>query len=391
MTDYTRKPSGHDCDPPEYPADQPNPPGGKCEPLPSPTPPTLEPPRKCDDPPRHCNCPHPPGNNSNCLEKLIDEQTQQMAVGDKATALKKELTDLLTKAMDSSKDYTRENYDNAVKRWVEEDERIVRLLDRLKCEVPCWECIFECYVCPLLYELRYAEQWLYGDGTLYTDVHNLYDLRYWHERDLDTKDRTLKRIKSVLNVWMGKPGKKINETLDANLALIKALEAKSFVTETSKILFDLLLKLVPRHLAIAPPKGSNWSTNISKEFTDFCLCDQGKPDVCCGPDTGELSLRQRVMGAPLPYLIDPKDYYTVVCCLVEQRWWSAEKAVAEARAAYQKRDAEITRRKTQLETVIGSPDKPGTFEKDALGAMPAVIDCRDCEPRDNHPNQSQRR
>src|SRR5262245_3335278 len=153
MTEYTRKPTGSDCPPPEHPAPQPNPPGGKCEPLPTPTPPTLEEPEKCPKPPDHCKCPTPPSSSPNCLEKLIDEQTQQIAVNDKAAALKTELLALLAKAKDSSKEYTRENYDKAVKRWVQQDERIVKLLDRLECEVPCWKCVFECYVCPLLNEL----------------------------------------------------------------------------------------------------------------------------------------------------------------------------------------------------------------------------------------------
>ena len=86
-----------------------------------------------------------------------------------------------------------------MKHWVEHDADIAKFIAKLVCDVPCWRCIIECYVCPLLNKLHYAEQWLYGDGTLYADVHNLYDLQYWHTRDKDAKERTFNRIKDVLN------------------------------------------------------------------------------------------------------------------------------------------------------------------------------------------------
>src|SRR5262245_41165650 len=137
MTDYTRKPTGHECPPPEHPAEQPKLPGGKCDPLPTTDPPELKAPDKCDPPPCECNCPKDPPPSSNCLEVLIDEQTQQIAVAEKATALKTELVKLLANAKDANKEYTRENYDKAITRWKDQDKDIVKLLTQLVCAVPC--------------------------------------------------------------------------------------------------------------------------------------------------------------------------------------------------------------------------------------------------------------
>ncbi len=358
MTDYTR----HDCPPPDDPASQPHPPGDCCDKLPETKPPDLDPPKKCSDPP--CKCPPPPGSSSNCLEQLIDTQTAQITVAEKAKAFKADLEALLAKARLADQDYTREKYDKLVKQWVEQDHEIAALIRSLVCRFPCWLCIIECYVCPLLNELHYAEEWLYSAGPSTTKVYNLYELRYWYERDLEAKQRTFQRIKSVLAGWE-KPAQTIEKILADDAKLI---ETSKSMGSDPKVVYDVFLKLIPMHLAIAPPAGSKWTTKIDKKYTQFCGCDTGTLDDCCGPDVGALSLRQRLTGSQ-PYLIDPKDYFKVICCLVENRYRPAKDAVAQAEAAFQRADNEIQRRKAQIENGLKS------FEKDAKGAIPNEVDC----------------
>jgi hypothetical protein len=306
-----------------------------------------------------------------------------MTVADKAKAFKTELEALQTKARAASQEYSTDKYGKLLKQWQEQDRQIAELIRKLVCAVPCWKCVIECYVCSLLNELHYSEVWLYGDGTFCSDVHNLYDLRYWLERDLEAKQRRFQRIKSVLAAWE-KPAQTIEKVLQDNAKLIADAE-KALGTDSSKVVYDVFLKLVPMHLAIAPPaKDADTTTKIDKKYTEFCGCDTGTPDDCCGPDVGELSLRERILG-PQPYLIDPNDYFNVLCCLVKERYLPAKDKVADAEAAFQARDNEIKRRLAQIADAL----KPGAFEKAAKAAIPATIDCRDCDcDDDSKPAQS---
>lgn len=182
----------------------------------------------------------------------------------------------------------------------------------------------------------------------------------------DAKQRTFDRIKSVLAVWE-KPSQAIEKALADNAKLI-ADTGKFLAPDAAKLVYDLFLRLVPMHLAIAPPKGSGITTAIGKEYTTFCECDEGKPDDSCGPDVGEASVRQRLIG-PQPYLVNPDDYFAIICCLVEQRYLPAKNALAGAKSAYQQVDAEITKYTAEIDERIKSLDK------DAKAAIPSVIDC----------------
>ena len=95
----------------------------------------------------------PPPSDANCLEELIDEQAAAIAEAEKAKTFKAELEELLDKAKDASQEYTRDKYDELVKQWVEQDKQIAELIRKLVCAVPCWRCVIECYVCPLLNEI----------------------------------------------------------------------------------------------------------------------------------------------------------------------------------------------------------------------------------------------
>jgi hypothetical protein len=371
MTNYTR-PQERECPPSSEPADQPDPPssGDKCEDIPTSKPPELQPPEKCPEP--DCNCPTGPGSTPNCLEDLIAKQAADIAAAKKAEAFKKDLEDLLTKAKAADQEYTRAKYESQVKQWVELDGWIAAFIRKFECALPCWRCVIECYICPILNELHYAERWLDGDGTLPADVHNLYDLQYWHTRDKERKERRFDRIKAVLGAWE-KPATTIDKVLNDNRKLLEALDTAPS-SAAGGVVVDLFLTLIPMHLAIAPPSGSGWVTKIGKEYTQFCDCDTGKPDNCCGPDVGERTLRQRLIG-PQPYLIDPNDYFTLICCLVQKRYGPAKDALGKAEAELSAIEDRIARLKAQIS---GGLNKDA-FEKVAKGAIPSVINCCDFE------------
>jgi hypothetical protein len=227
--------------------------------------------------------------------------------------------------------------------------------------VRCWKCLIECFVCPLLYEIRYREQKLWGDGELYADVNSLADLRYWLDRDRERKKKTFERVKSVLAAWE-KPAQTIEKALADNAKLLVDM-GKSLSSDATKIVYDAFMRLVPMHLAIAPPAISGHVTGIAKEYTQICEHDKGEPDDCCGPDVGVPSLPRRLLG-PQPYLIDPKDYFTVICCLTQERYLPAKSAYAKAQSAWENRDNEFKRLMGEIDEGIKS------IEKDAKAAFP---------------------
>lgn len=380
MSDYPqRKTAGHDCPPPpDNPADQPKPPGQDCKPdLPDTKAPTLDDPPKCPDPP--CNCPTTPGSSGpDCLQKQIDAEAAKITAADRAKVAKTELEAFLAKAKAAAQEYNRAKYEKLVKQWQDEDRDVAELVRKLVCALPCWKCVIECYVCPIINDLRDSELRLCdGDWKDYYNdykTHNLYDLRYWLDRDRDYKTQRLQRIRNVLAAWE-KPAQTIDKALTDDAKLIADCN-KALGVDPSSVVFDVFFKLVPMHLAIAPPAiNAEVTTQIDKKYTEFCECDEGDPDDCCGPDVGKLSWRERLIG-PQPYLIDPNEYFKIICCLVENRYQPAKDQAADADAAYQKVDNEIQRRKTQVDNALK------TFEKDAKGAIPPDVDCCDFEKTD---------
>ena len=382
MTQYNRPPGGHDCPPaPETRADQPKAPGDSCVALPTTEPPELEEPAKCPDPDPDCNCPNKPGPSSNCIEDLIAKQAADIAAAEKAKVFKTDLEGLLAKAKAADQAYTRDKYDALVKAWVKNDTDLAELIRRVTCAVPCWRCIIDCHVCPLLNELHYAEARLYGDGTLPADVHNLYDLQYWYSRDKDAKARTLQRIRDVLTAWE-KPAQTIEKAINDVKTGIEAA-GKSHGNGVGKVVYDVFLRLVPLHLAIAPPAATA-KTGIGQEHTVFCGCDTGTPDDCCGPDVGVPTLRQRLIG-PQPYLIDPHAYLDLICCLVENRYGPAKEELAKAEADATAVDNQIARAKARL------GNWTTTFDDLAKGSIPSLIDCCQYEKGETDPKPAEAR
>lgn len=374
MTNDKRQSTNHDWCPPatENPADQPKPPGNgdDCAFPPPKDPPKLPDPDNCPDPDPSCKCPTKKTPTPICLDKLIATQTATIASAEKAKAFKTDLEKFLTSAKAASQDYTRDKYDKLVKQWREKDRDIAELIRKLVCAVPCWKCIVDCYVCPLIDDLHNLEKSLNGEETLYTTIDNLYDLQYWRTRDKIIKENRFNRIKAVIGAWE-KPASAIEKILNDNQALIDAAN-KALGTAPGTVVYDVFLRLVPMHLAVAPPRqgdDDDWKTRIDAKYAALCGCDTGKPDACCGPDVGVLTLRQRLIGGPQPYLIDPDSYYKLICCLVEKRFGPAKEALTKAEIDAAAADAQIAAAKAQIESSLKS------LEKDAKASIPSVVDC----------------
>ena len=375
--------STHTCnDQDGNPADQPKPPAGgdNCKDIPPTTePPWEKPPVECK-PDENCKCPPGPDGGDRCLEDLITKKAGELAAAEQDKVFKADLEALLAKVNTAQQDYTRDKFDKLVKQWVEQDEQIVELIRKLVCALPCWRCVIECYVCPFINKMQVAEARLKWDPANYPKAFNWYDLLNWHTRDKAVKERRFNRIKSVLVAWE-KPAQTIEKALTDDAKLI-ADANKAIGSDASKVAFDVFLKLVPMHLAIAPPAGSKWVTKIDKKYTEFCDCDKPSPDDCCGPDIGliEWSLRQRLVG-PQAYLIDPNLYKSLICCIVEKRYEKAQKELTDATADVLRIEAEIKRDKDAIENGLK------TFDKDAKGAIPSVVHC--CGDVLDQPKQDQ--
>jgi hypothetical protein len=373
MPRHERSHIGRDCYPrPEVPADQPHTPGcgSECCGCKAPDPPCL-PCLTPWHPDPDCHCPPLPSMSPKCIEVLIDDQSKEEEAANNANQLKQDLTIILEETTKGREGYTREFHEDHIKRWVKLDCNIADLLRSIECNVECWKCVLNCYVCPLFADLDQAEQELYGGEELYRDVHDLYDLQYWRSKYRDKLQRRYDRINDYLEVWKD-PVKHITQVLDDNESTYKDISNYP-CKESGKAIFDVFLKLVPLHLAIAPPRGSCWETRIDKRFTDFCDFGGEPDDHCCGPDLGKLSLRQRLI-KPQPYLIDPCDYLKLICCLMEQRWTPARIARDEAISEYNAVTRKIERLKGKFN------DWQATLETTAEGAIPTDVECCEFEP-----------
>lgn len=372
MTDNKRQ---HECPPvTENPADQPRPPGDEktCTDPQPPTCPPYDGPTPC--PPTTCHCPAGPTSTPDCLEKLIEQQASMVAAADKAGKFRDELVKLYDSAKKGSQDYNKDKYDALVKLWDEQDLAIASLIQLVVCHVPCWRCVIECHVCQAIDRIKNAEQWLYADGSLPTSISNLYDKLHWHTRNREARQRDFDRVDAVMKAW-ATPGKTIEQALAANLAAINKIKG-ALSAEPGKAVYDLFVTVISLHLAIAPPKGSVWKTRIDKKYTEFCPCDEPPPaDDCCGPDVGPSSIRKRIVG-PRPYLINPNDYFTLICCLVEHRYGKARQALTDADAALTAVQNEIARYKALVEGIRD-------FEKNVRPTVPSAINCCDYECPDD--------
>lgn len=379
MTNEYRKHTDHGNDDDDDCADQPHPPKDECSTLPtSPTVPKLPEVEPCEDcPAPDCQCPTVPSKTSNCIEELIAKQAAEIAAAEKAKTFKTSLEALLGKAKAASQEYTQDAYEKLSKRWVVQDGEIAKLIHNLVCSVPCWRCVIDCHICQLLDEFHTIEQQLYRDDKPYDYVNNLFDQQYWYTRDKEKKERTFKRVKDVLTAWES-PAKAIDKVLTDNAKAIES--SKGIGNASGSMLVDVFFRIVPLHLAIAPVRGLNWAnktapwkTNIRKEYTDLCPCDTGTPDRCCGVDLGHPRLSLQLFD-PQPYLIDPNDYFELICCIVEQRYEPAKAALGKAEAEL----SAITDKIKSLHDRL--LNLPKSFATDVKGILPSQIECQRYQP-----------
>lgn len=347
------------CTTPPTPPDD----GKKCQPLPPgpPTPP-LPPLKPCDEP---CCCPKPPSTSGTCLDDLIAKQAKQIADVARAQAFQAELGDISSKAKAARQDYTRDKYNDFVTRWKKNDDAIVDLIAKLVCTVPCWWCVIECEICPLLYAIRNADLRLNGDGTLIDKVYSLRDLQYWQTRNRDAKQQLCDRIKSVLAAWE-KPAQTIDKILSDNAKLVDDT-MKILGTDPVSAIYNVFMQLIPLHLAIKP---RDVATNIDPKYWTFCCCDEpNPPDDCCGPDLAKPTIRQLLIGQQ-PYIVDPDKFMGIICCIVEERYMPAKDQLAQAQADLDKTTADIQQAQAIMDT------KKNTVAADYKASIANPIDCK---------------
>ena len=372
-----QNPAGHCAPGEDGKADQPTLPKDSCPPAggsqpEAPAPPTIE---ACKQP---CDCPDTPGSTSNCFDQLIADQARAISEAERAKSFKADLEALLQKAKAAQEDYTIEKYNLMLERWKQQDHDIVELIHRLTCATPCWKCVLECQVCALFNKVRDLELQLKGTtGKRYETVDSLYDLRYWRERDLEVKQATFDRVKAVLTAWE-KPAADIDAVLNDNLKLITAIKT----SDSPKALYDLFIRLIPNHLAIAPPATATTTTGIGKKYTLLCCCDEREPDDCCGPDVGEQTVRRR-MQARHAYLVEPAKYFSIICCLVNNRYLPAKDALAKAEGALAGTVADIKRVSDEIKSRMEN------LEKEAKAQLAKPFDCKDYQPKAPKSDQQQ--
>ncbi|MET0580758.1 MAG: hypothetical protein ABWZ08_02160 [Pseudoxanthomonas sp.] len=353
------------------PAPQPADPSSNCtNPPPAREPPKITPePEPCTS---CCDCPTPPGTSPTCLDDLIAIEARSVAQADRAKAFKADLEALQQKAKAAQLEYTADKYKELLERWKKQDADIVALLKKLTCAVPCWWCVVECVICPMLYSVRDMERNLNGTGERYATANSLYDRRYWWQRERDDRNRVFERIKKVLGAWEA-PAKTIDKALTDNAKLIADMGAL-LGPDIPKALYDALFRLVPMHLAIAPP-ASTATTAIEQRFVGLCGCDDGGArDDCCGPNVGVPSLRERLID-PQPYLILPEKYADLICCLAKTRYHPAKEALAQADSELALADAEIARVSAEIGVRLAS------LPADAKAALSGGIDCDKYRPK----------
>jgi len=339
-------------------------PDPKCPELTMPTAPEVPKPDSCKQP---CCCPPgPAGDGFECLTQIIKDQAK---LAEQATAAKEfadALRALQDKAIEARAQYTRTKFDALKKTWTEQDAEIAALAHQVGCAVKCWECLLECRLCTLLYEIRALEQQLYGSEPYYTTVGTLQEAAHWHERNRADRQAVFDRIEAVLKAWED-PVKNIEDALDRDRALIDAIKPM-IAADPAGAVYALFVKLIPTHVAIQPRDGDGKGTTaIEAKYIDICACDKPPIDECCGPNTNALSVRHRLL-PPLPYLVDPDEFFPVLCCLIQKRYLKAKDNLSKARA-----DHELA--KLEVERVAGLiKAKTESLEADFLAEL-TPLDC----------------
>jgi len=341
---------------------------GKCGKDPAPQPHGKDPEADCTKPPYDrkppdlptpeeckpcCKCPPAPQSEDSCFDKLIREEAKTAALGEEAKKSKAELEAFLAKMRAASAKYTPEARTDLVKRWKDNDKLLCEVIRKLLCNIPCWWCVIECEICPLIYAIAADEKKLKGSDTLYTTADSLYDQRYWWWREREIRTEAFDRVNKVMTAWMD-PFTSIDTALKTIWTEASAANTgKMLGPELYKLLYDVFLKWIPLHLAIAPPEDEA-ETCIQKKFVELCGCEKAPtPQDCCGPNVGPLTVRQRLTG-PQAFLIKAEEYPPLFCCLATNEYRPAKAALAAASAAYAAVEAEVDTLKKSIAARIAS-------------------------------------
>ena len=381
----------------------------------------------------HCKCPaDPSGPPASCFDDFIRDQNGIVKKAERAKVLVEDLTAIQAKVTSAQADYTQDRYKDLKELWEKQDESLAELIRKVVCAVCCWECLLECRLCNQLTTIRTLEERLKGPGDQVKDMglpekaNSLYDLKFWHERNVANLQARVDRIKRVLAAWE-KPSETLGDMLEKNGKLIEDTQ-KIVATDPLKAVFDVFMTLVPRHWAIRPRdaksniekyaeicecreepapekpqdknpeaqaegkddrmagKGDEKGGGNDEESKKGCKCDEGTPDICCGPDAGILNMRQRLIG-PLPYLVDPKEFPGIVCCLTKYRLTPASDLLAGAEAGLAAVTTEIEQAKKALDESTTS-----AIEAAFRAGLPTPFDCKPyrdkCEEKPTEPTSS---
>jgi hypothetical protein len=275
---------------------------------------------------------------------LIDEQTKTIAAAKQAETFKGELVDLLKKATDAKKEYTRQKYLDFRDRWIAQDVAIADLIVKVVCNVPCWRCVVDCEICSLLYTIRDLELTLNGDGRLTDKVYSLRDLYYWQDRNREAKKQVFERIKNILARWE-KPAQTLDKLLVDNGKLIDEIKNKTLASDPAAAIYQTFIQLVPMHLAIRP---RDLTPKVGENYAKLCEYCQTTPDVDCQVDLGKPAILSDLIG-PQPYIIDPDKFVDdIICCLVKGRYRAAKEELATAESLLAETDEKIKRATNEL-------------------------------------------
>ena len=329
-----------------------------CDPLPTgPEPPTLKLPETCKF---RCECPgNPKAPEPPCFDELIACQSSLVDQGQRATQVVEDLKRMREDANKAKETYNRETYEVLKRTWEQQDKEVVAAIKAVTCNIPCWWCVIDCHVCQELYRIRWIEERLEGPvGKPVADINSLRALELWHQRNVAAKQLRFDYIDKALKAWSN-PAKTIKEALDANQQIITS-------TDPTDRLLKVFFELIPRHLAIAPRP---LNSQIEDKYIRLCtMCDEHEPDDCCGPDVALPSARQ-LLTEPQAYIVDPDEFFDLLCCIATQRFGPAKLQLEQAKADRDKVSAEVKSLEAELDQ----------RKKDPLakvrGNIPAQVDC----------------
>lgn len=316
-----------------------------------------------------CTCPSVPEAGGTCLDSLIIEQTKAATLGEEAKKAKSELEAIQAKLKQAMEKYTPEAYAGLLKRWEENDKQLKELIRNLACSIPCWYCVIECEICPLINAIAADERLLNGTGVQYDSANSLYDQRYWWERERQLQQDAFDRVNKVMAAWQD-PLTTIDGVLKTVAADVAAASAGKVLSPdlSNKLIYEVFFRLLPLHLAIAPPAKLR-QTGIAKKYVTLCHCDTSRDiEACCGPNVGPLTVRERLIG-PQPFLIAPDEYPGLICCLATDAYQPAKAALATATANFNVFDAKIEATKASIAARLKS------LPADAKARLGKTIDC----------------